>query len=255
MSVASNASGSRRTGGDRTYAERRSAILPATVWVARRTSQAATDVLPDGCVDLIWDGASLRIAGPDTRPHRDAAPGTSCAALRFDPGAGPGIMGVTAAELRNRRIALDEVWSTRQVRRWRDALCDRSDASVVLETLVADSCSERAAPSWVAPAAALLRSGAGIGETARAVFLSERELRRRSSAVFGYGPKTLQRILRVADATAAVAAGAGLSEAAARHGYADCSHLHRESRVILGRSPVTFRPGRGTGQPAVGSGA
>jgi hypothetical protein len=37
-------------------------------------AEAAGAVLPDGCMDIVWTGAELRVAGPDTAPHPSAAP-------------------------------------------------------------------------------------------------------------------------------------------------------------------------------------
>ena len=51
------------------YSERRSTLLPATVW---RKVVAAGDgpstVLPDGCMDVIWHDGHLFVAGADFRP-------------------------------------------------------------------------------------------------------------------------------------------------------------------------------------------
>jgi methylphosphotriester-DNA--protein-cysteine methyltransferase len=56
----------------------------------------------------------------------------------------------------------------------------------------------------------------------------------------GYGPKTLQRILRLQSVVAQLQSRhqrVGLAAAAARAGYADQSHLTRESRQLTGLSP------------------
>ena len=47
------------------YRERPSAITGATVWT-RTSDGTVSDVLPDGCMDLIWLGGHLVVAGPDT---------------------------------------------------------------------------------------------------------------------------------------------------------------------------------------------
>ena len=73
----------------------------------------------------------------------------------------------------------------------------------------------------------------------RKLGLGERTLRRRFEEAFGYGPKTLDRILRfqrfltlVRDPRAPSAAGL-----AAEAGYADQAHLIRESRRLAGSTP------------------
>ncbi len=62
-------------------------------------------VLPDGCVDLIWDGARLFVAGPDTGPvPLTREPGAFFAGVRFRPGAAPAFLGVPAAALVDLRV-------------------------------------------------------------------------------------------------------------------------------------------------------
>jgi AraC-like DNA-binding protein len=57
-------------------------------------------VLPDGCLDLIWDGGRLFVAGPDSTARRHlSAAGTSYAALRFAGGTGPQLLGIPALAL------------------------------------------------------------------------------------------------------------------------------------------------------------
>ena len=69
-------------------------------------------VLPDGCLDLMWLGGTLVVAGPDTRPAPSGlAAGTEIAAVRFRPGAAPAVLGVPAAELRDARVPLAELWA------------------------------------------------------------------------------------------------------------------------------------------------
>jgi AraC-like DNA-binding protein len=77
-----------------------------------------------------------------------------------------------------------------------------------------------------------------VAAVAERVFLSERQLRRRFTEEVGYGPKTLQRILRFQRAVAELRSDrAELAGAAATAGYADQAHLSRESRRLAGLSP------------------
>jgi transcriptional regulator GlxA family with amidase domain len=71
--------------------------------------------------------------------------------------------------------------------------------------------------------------------------LSERQLRRRCMAGVGYGPKTLQRVLRL---RRFLRAGADeLAKAAFDAGFADQAHLTRECRRLTGLPPSALRPG------------
>ncbi|NGO71435.1 helix-turn-helix transcriptional regulator, partial [Streptomyces boncukensis] len=83
---------------------------------------------------------------------------------------------------------------------------------------------------------ALLRRGCSVREVAREVGLSERQLHRRCLHAFGYGAKTLDRVLRMRRALALAEGGTPLSETAVRAGYADQAHLAREVRSLAGTS-------------------
>jgi AraC-like DNA-binding protein len=72
-------------------------------------------------------------------------------------------------------------------------------------------------------AAAAARSGLG-----------ERQLRRRCEAAFGYGPKTLARVLRLQRALELARRGVPFASVAAEAGYADQPHLAREVRALTG---------------------
>ena len=79
-------------------------------WTDTATADAAHHVLPDGCMDLVWTGAELLVAGPDTVPHHGTRTrGVTVAGLRFLPGALPSLLAVPAAPLHNRRVALVEL--------------------------------------------------------------------------------------------------------------------------------------------------
>lgn len=78
---------------------------------------------------------------------------------------------------------------------------------------------------------------AGLAER---VGLSERQLHRRCLAAFGYGAKTLDRVLRLQRFLALGRAGqaTGLADLAARAGYADQAHLGHDCRALAGATPT-----------------
>ncbi|MES9609208.1 helix-turn-helix domain-containing protein [Actinomadura sp. NPDC000929] len=88
----------------------------------------------------------------------------------------------------------------------------------------------------VAAMAGRLAEGS-VREAADELGLGERQLRRRSLAAFGYGPKTLQRVLRFQRALGLARAGRPLAEVAFAAGYADQAHLAHEVRALAG-APV-----------------
>jgi transcriptional regulator GlxA family with amidase domain len=68
---------------------------------------------------------------------------------------------------------------------------------------------------------------------------SERTLRRRCEEAFGYGPKTLDRILRFQRFISLLwSSRLPFSHLAAAAGYADQAHLAREVRRLAGQSPT-----------------
>jgi hypothetical protein len=100
------------------YQERATPVVGAVLWQRKLDSApVGTPIMPDGCLDLLWDGNRVFVAGPDTavRWHRSPA-GTTYVALRFSGGLGLTLLGVPADELRDRTANLEELWPGRQVR-------------------------------------------------------------------------------------------------------------------------------------------
>ncbi|MCC5033752.1 helix-turn-helix domain-containing protein [Streptomyces sp. WAC 00631] len=221
------------------YEERRSARVPAVVW-SRTAGVRQQRVLPDGCTDLIWDGAELFVAGPDTRAHQPAAPpGTRYTALRFPPGTGPAVFGVPAHELRDRRLPLAALRPEAEVRRLAERVAGAADPAEVLERAAAEAlrAAGPADPRRTAVVAGL-RAGLPVAEVAERAGLGVRGLHRLSLAAFGYGPKTLARILRMNRALDLARAGRPLAETAVLAGYCDQAHLTREVRALAGLPPA-----------------
>lgn len=194
-------------------------------------------VLPDGCMDLLmWDGA-LVVAGPDTHAHVFArGPSTRITGLRFPPGTGPLVFGVPAHELCDQRVPLAAVWPERAVRTLEERVADAPETGRALEAVAARRLAERtpAVTPVGGTVAALLARGRSVAATAAEVGLSERQLRRRCLDAFGYGPKTLARVLRMQEALRLAARGAPPAQVAVAAGYADQAHLSREVRALAG---------------------
>ncbi|CAJ64337.1 putative AraC family transcriptional regulator [Frankia alni ACN14a] len=218
-------------------------------------------ILPDGCIDIIWSSdGRLIVAGPDTVATLASwAPGVRHLGLRFDPGCGPARLGVPAAELRDRRSELADLWGAGPARRLAERLADAGDPAWVLETCVAARPRHPALGDPLMPTiVAGIRAGLPVAEVARAAALSERQLLRRCRQMFGYGPKTLARILRLQDALRSARAGRRLAVVAADAGYADQAHLAREVRALAGVTLTSLldpppRPRRTAGDKPAGS--
>ncbi|MFJ4191608.1 helix-turn-helix domain-containing protein [Kitasatospora sp. NPDC089509] len=226
------------------YAERVSRVPGAVLWTrgavaetaAAEAGGAAGLVLPDGCMDLLWTPGRLLVAGPDTRAFRPGPGlGGPWAGIRFRPGAGPALLDVPAYELRDQRVELADLRPAGEVRRLTGLIDAAPDPAAALEHL-ALRLAAVAQPEdpLVRAVAGALAAGRSVAATAEAVGLGARQLHRRSLTAFGYGPKTLARILRLQRALGLARSGVPLAETAARTGYADQAHLARDVRELAG---------------------
>lgn len=230
------------------YGERVSRVPGAVLWWrASPGSGAPQRVLPDGCIDLIWADGALLVAGPDTRAHLVAdRPGARYAGLRFGPGTAPAILGVPAHELRDLRVPLDGVWPGAEARRLSERAGEAADPGAALEEAVAlrlrgstgtsamDGAMDGAMAAVVNVVVDGVRAGTPVAEIAAATGLGERRLHRRCLAAFGYGPRTLGRILRMNRAVDLARSGDPFAVVAAVAGYADQAHLAREVKALTG---------------------
>ena len=216
------------------YLEHAALSVPgAVVWTQQVASSTPARVLPDGCMDVIWKDGELSVAGPDTTALLVAGRiGESYAGLRFAPGTAAAVLGLPAWELRDRRVPLEQLWPGRQVRELAERISEARDRGAALESLVLP---RLAAPDPVGTAVlAGLQRGLRVEQLAQEAALSERQLRRRCLDLFGYGPKTLARVLRLQHALGPARTGTPFAQVAADAGYADQAHLAREVRALTG---------------------
>ncbi|MGI9184349.1 MAG: DUF6597 domain-containing transcriptional factor [Solirubrobacteraceae bacterium] len=206
----------------------------ACLWVRRGSGPVR--VLPDGCVDIVWRrGEGAVVAGPDTGPWRSRTePGELIFGVRFRPGAGGPALGVPLSELRDRRIAVSEL-----------GLDPREELHGEADPLSVPRLLEAAAARLVlaGPPDEAVRAGVMrlldptqlVEALAADLGFSERQLRRRFLVSVGYGPKTLQRVLRLRRFLAGERHD--LARAALDAGYADQAHLARDCLRLTGLSP------------------
>lgn len=202
-------------------------------------------VLPDGCMDIVWSNHQLLVAGPDTAP--DTRPRSGAAAgVRFQPGALPALIGVPAAQLRDRRIPLTELLPA--LAGPAIALLEQgADPAAVLTRLALRLPGEPALP-WRRRVLRGAAQGRAAAEVADSLGWTTRTLHRHCLGAFGYGPATLRRVLRFRRALALLQAGGAPAEVAALAGYADQPHLSREVRELAASTPARL------GDPAQPSG-
>ncbi|MEU6019634.1 DUF6597 domain-containing transcriptional factor [Streptomyces sp. NPDC047515] len=221
--------------GDR-YEEWASRFDGATLWTLSVPAGSAHAVLPDGCMDLLWIDGRLLVAGPDTRAATTAVgTGGRYIGIRFAPGTAPALLGAPAHELRDRRVDLADLWPGALVRELTERLAQAPDPTAGLEAIALRRAVGAAPPDPLTRSVAVqLGDGRPVADIARTVGLGARQLHRRSLAAFGYGPKTLGRILRLQRALALARSGTPYAEAAVAVGCTDQAHLAREMRDLAG---------------------
>jgi AraC-like DNA-binding protein len=267
------------------------AVADAVACLWMRTTDAADKpalVLPDGCFDLIWrPGDNVMLAAPDTVASSvPAAAGAIWVGLRFRPGVGKSVLGVPMDELLNERPTVTDVLAERSSgdseRASRELLARAAQATTASEasdllTRLGALLTGRATIDREAAAAGRLladprRTVAGV---ALELAVPERSLNRRMREQVGYGPKMLQRVLRLqrflslADAALADASRVDasrvdpsrldpsrldpgsarrnripLADLAAFAGYADQPHLARDAAALTGRTPSALLAAR-----------
>src|SRR6266542_4491494 len=195
----------------------------------------------DRHVACVW---TQRI-GPGSTP---LSPGSLVVGVRFRPGLAPTMLGLPASELIDDRVDLNLLWR-RAAGRLAGRLGDAAGPGAAVRLLEGELVERLpgAAPvdPFVEAVVAELRAGPPapvVAKLAATLGASERQLHRRCLDAFGYGPKTLDRVLRfqrfLSMARSAAPLGhVGLARLAADAGYADQAHLARECRSLGGVPP------------------
>jgi AraC-like DNA-binding protein len=224
----------------------------ACTWVAQVTAEATAraPIVPDACSDVVVIGdAAPHVAGPATRTHVvHVAATTTVVGIRFRPGATRAVFGCDAHELRDADPELRavcgasvteleaELSATPTPAAMRDAL-ERWARRRLERRLERDAIALRAAHALVADHRL---SVTALGEM---LGWSPRRLHREMTLTCGYGPKTLQRIvrlqrtLRLARRRALAQRRPTLAMLAFDAGYADQAHMTREFRDLTGFTP------------------
>jgi AraC-like DNA-binding protein len=206
-------------------------------------------VLPDGCIDLLYESTSGRlfVVGTMTRAlHFAARRPDSFVGVRFAPGGAVPFLGDRADTLTDRMEDADLVlgsWATSL----RERLAGLTDARAIGAAMSAVLCTRRAAPveRRVAHAAACWRRDPSLPVEAVASDLgvSRQHLRRLFVEHTGTSPKAFARMARLERAAALLASAESLAGIAAEAGYADQAHLCRELKAIVGLTPSAYRSG------------
>jgi AraC-like DNA-binding protein len=207
-------------------------------------------VIPDGCADIIAFGdAAAHVAGPATFTQwvRFPPPGALITGIRFRPGAVRAVLGCSAEALRNREAPLADICG-RTSRPLLGALSrtgDQTRRRMAFESWTRAQLNATRLDGLVVTAASLLTRNPrlNLDVLTRTFDLTPRRLHREFVGAVGYGPKTLQRImrlqmtLRIADAAAKPMR---LAELACAAGYADQPHMTRDFRILTGFTPARY---------------
>jgi AraC-like DNA-binding protein len=196
----------------------------ACIWTRDPEPAArAHRIVPDACVDIVRTRGRLVVAGPATMPVLTELPaGSPAFGVRFRVGAAGAALGLPAAELLDATVPLADVWN---------------DAGPIEEAAARGPAALAAAVSARIerePDRAVRAAATGIS-----VGLGDRQLRRRFADAVGYGPKTLDRILRFQRFLVLARTTAwNLAALALEAGYADQAHLTRECTRLSGLPPA-----------------
>lgn len=208
-------------------------------------------ILPDGHLDLIIGAGRVFVAGPDTTATYNPIPaGEIVHGIRFRTGRAHRFLGIPADELRDQRVDLADLWSGKG-RLLTEQLLDAPRRRV---SAVAARLADRPPdPDREIDAAVrqLVADRARVADLHAEVGLSERQLRRRFTAVVGYGPATFLRVVRLQRARHLALAnpGAGLAQLAYDAGYADQAHMSRELKNLTGMTAGSLLRGRSVQEP------
>jgi AraC-like DNA-binding protein len=219
----------------------------ACLWVSvvpPDAGMSVTQVMPDGCVDLIWQSdCGAYVAGPDTGPIPAELPaGTFVIGARFRPGAAGPALGLPMTLLRDQRVDLANCLPALA----RKLPADLPPASAIdlVTALATRLVSERPPdPLVLAGTRILAGDSTSVTRLSAELAVSERQLRRRFDAAVGYGPKMLQRVLRFRRVLASLPAAvrdADLAGLAYKTGFADQAHLTRELATLGGLPPAAL---------------
>jgi AraC-like DNA-binding protein len=234
----------------------------ACFWTIRGTVDpgctAANRVLPDGCMDVIFDfGDPMR--GDAAGNGHAMVVGTMRRALvvehegrvdvmgvRFRPGGAVPLLGIPAADVTDRTAGLDLFW--RDARGIADFLnaADPGHRVARFESVLLDRVrAARPADALVRAASRMIRQARGniaVRTLEQSLRTPSRTLERRFLAAVGISPKAVCRVARMQHAAAMLRSTASTSIAAIAviAGFHDQAHLTRDFSSLAGITPGAF---------------
>jgi AraC-like DNA-binding protein len=174
------------------------------------------------------------------------AGGTEIIGVRLQPGVGSTLLGVGARALLNLHVPLRDIWPPTLSLPWEE-VASASDLPATLAAIASAIDTRlthspepdtfvRDATRWIAA-----HPSGNLAELTRLSGMSERQIRRRFDDAIGYGPKMVQRILRLQRLLWLASQEPGFRGALGRLafavGYTDQPHMTREIVALAGRTP------------------
>jgi AraC-like DNA-binding protein len=214
----------------------------STFWIRTMPVEAGppVEVWPDAGVDIIWQqGRDPLLAGADTGPMPASLdPGAVLVGARFRPGAAGPALRLPMYEVRDQRVDLSDARPDLARNLPGDLTPERAFRCLVETTgrILVEGALD---PVVSRGAERLCDTGISLDDVLHESSLSGRQLRRRFHDALGYGPKTLQRVLRFQRLLKLLRSVSGLNLAftAAQAGYSDQAHMTRECRRLSGKTP------------------
>lgn len=215
-------------------------------WLRRDPAPAVQEILPDGCVDLLFDATAEQafLIGAMTRPHAFTPAGpVDLVAVRFHPGGARLFVRDGLAQFTDGRLDLDQLgpWGRTTAAAVGSAAPGSRVAALQAELLGRLPCGHG---DGIDAALAELRSAPAafrVDRAAMAAGVSRQWFARAVQGRTGLAPKELQRILRLRAVLPALRGTGRLAAVAAAGGYADQAHLCRDARAIAGLPPGQLR--------------
>ncbi|HEY5947030.1 MAG TPA: DUF6597 domain-containing transcriptional factor [Kofleriaceae bacterium] len=197
-------------------------------------------IIPDACTDIIVVGdRAPHVAGPADRAEWvELRGGMTVTGLRFRPGGARDVLRTEMADLRNQHVDLIDVVGGEGHALALDIDRD-SPAEALLRWVRMRIESRRTAPPY--DLASLLLEVKSIDDATDQLGWTARRMHRHVSAACGYGPKLVQRILRLQRAIRiAFDRAPTLAAVAAAADYADQAHMTREFVALTDLTPTAY---------------
>ena len=226
--------------------------IVACLWISvvhRGVAGGRTPIIPDGCSDIMTYGAGApHVAGTDTRTRWSILPeGLVITGLRLRPGAVRVVLGCSATSLLDSQALLGDLGAGPAG--FGDQLNRAStlrDRHLALEHWVRCSMRDVSANDHSVLWACRLLSAdphVQISTVSRRLEWHARTIHRQFRDACGYGPKYLQRIMRVQAALRIAhdnSSVVSLGGIASTVGYADQAHMNREFKALTGFTPARY---------------